>query len=153
MGHEKELNRGIGKTEAYSFQVDLKGIIRLLSENLYSSTDVFLRELLQNAVDAIEARRVEQPEFTQGNIQITYHRQQKGQTKLVFSDNGIGLSREEIHTFLSVIGQSSKRGDMKRGSFIGQFGIGLLSCFLAADEILVRSRSIKEEQGSLECLL
>ncbi len=149
MGHEKELNRGIGKTEAYSFQVDLKGIIRLLSENLYSSTDVFLRELLQNAVDAIEARRVEQPEFTQGNIQITYHRQQKGQAKLVFSDNGIGLSREEIHTFLSVIGQSSKRGDMKRGSFIGQFGIGLLSCFLAADEILVRSRSIKEEQGYL----
>ena len=48
----KESNAG-----NYSFQVDLKGIIRLLSENLYSSEDVFLRELLQNGVDAIEARR------------------------------------------------------------------------------------------------
>ena len=47
----------VKKEEDFSFQVDLKGIIRLLSENLYSSANVFLRELLQNAVDAIAARR------------------------------------------------------------------------------------------------
>ncbi len=131
----------------FSFQVDLKGIIRLLSENLYSSGDVFLRELLQNAVDAIAARRREEKDFKDGRIQITYHKGKDGQAALVFSDNGIGLTREEIHTFLSVIGQSSKRGDMKRSTFIGQFGIGLLSCFLVTDEILVRSRSVREEQG------
>lgn len=128
----------------YSFQVDLKGIIRLLSENLYSSGDVFLRELLQNAVDAIEARRGEEPGFTGGRIRIVYHQEDGRQARLVFADNGIGLTREELHTFLSVIGQSSKRGEVGRGSFIGQFGIGLLSCFLVADEILVRSRSVRE---------
>lgn len=147
MGNEKieSVNRR-GK-ENYSFQVDLKGIIRLLSENLYSSSDVFLRELLQNGVDAIEARCMQDAEFTGGKIEICYSPKTKRQAELVFSDNGIGLTEEEIHTFLSVIGQSSKRGEMKRGSFIGQFGIGLLSCFLVTDEILVCSRSIHEEKA------
>lgn len=138
----KESNAG-----NYSFQVDLKGIIRLLSENLYSSGDVFLRELLQNGVDAIEARRGEEPGFAEGRIRIRYQQMENRQARLVFADNGIGLTREEIHTFLSVIGQSSKRGEMRRESFIGQFGIGLLSCFLVADEIVVRSRSVHEEQA------
>ena len=132
------------KEGGYSFQVDLKGVIRLLSENLYSSGDVFLRELLQNAVDAIQARKGEEPGFDGGKIRIEYRQAAGRQARLVFSDNGIGLTREEIHTFLSVIGQSSKRGEMRRGSFIGQFGIGLLSCFLVVDEILVKSRSVRE---------
>lgn len=172
MDDKKAVNKKRENTGDYSFQVDLKGIIRLLSENLYSSGDVFLRELLQNCVDAVEARRAQEPGFTDGRISISYHLeraenaentagkpaqkpgkpvQKQGkpvqkQAKLVFSDNGVGLTREEIHTFLSVIGQSSKRGEMKRGSFIGQFGIGLLSCFLVTDEILVRSRSIHEDR-------
>ena len=66
MGKEDEKMAKNSKGEDYSFQVDLKGIIRLLSENLYSSGDVFLRELLQNAVDAIEARRGEEPGFDGG---------------------------------------------------------------------------------------
>lgn len=135
------------KEDYFSFQVDLKGIIRLLSENLYSSGDVFLRELLQNAVDAIAARREQETDFKDGKIKITYHSDTDGRAKLMFSDNGIGLTREEIHTFLSVIGQSSKRGKMERTSFIGQFGIGLLSCFLVTDEIVVKSRSVREEKG------
>lgn len=131
----------------YSFRVDLKGIIRLLSENLYSSEDVFLRELLQNAVDAIEARERAQESFREGRIQIRYQQENDHQVQLIFKDNGIGLTREEIHTFLSVIGQSSKRGEMERSSYIGQFGIGLLSCFLITDEIIVKSRSIHDPQG------
>lgn len=150
MDSKKAWDRDNGRAADYSFQVDLKGIIRLLSENLYSSSDVFLRELLQNGVDAIEARRVQDTVFAGGEIRISYRQKAgtktKKQVELVFSDNGIGLTQEEIHTFLSVIGQSSKRGEVKRGSFIGQFGIGLLSCFLVTDEILVRSRSIHEEQ-------
>lgn len=131
----------------YSFKVDLKGIIRLLSENLYSSEDVFLRELLQNAVDAIEAVKSRDADFKDGCIWVKYQQKQDRQVQLIFQDNGIGLTGEEIHSFLSVIGQSSKRGEMKRNSFIGQFGIGLLSCFLVTDEIVVKSRSIKEEHG------
>ncbi len=144
---DKKKNTKKSEEQNFSFQVDLRGIIRLLSENLYSSADVFLRELLQNGVDAVEARRGEEKDFDGGRILISYHQERRGKAKLMFTDNGIGLTCEEIHTFLSVIGQSSKRGEMKRSGFIGQFGIGLLSCFLVADEILVQTRSIREKQG------
>lgn len=128
----------------YNFKVDLKGIIRLLSDNLYSSDKVFLRELLQNAVDAIDARRKAEQSCPEGKITVTYRRKAKG-AELVFADNGIGLTKEEIHSFLSVIGQSSKRNENVRSSFIGQFGIGLLSCFLVANEIKVITRAAAEE--------
>lgn len=131
--------------ESYNFKVDLKGIIRLLSDNLYSSEHVFLRELLQNAVDAIGARKKAEKAFKEGRITVTYRRLKSG-AQLTFADNGIGLNEEEIHSFLSVIGQSSKRDENVRNSFIGQFGIGLLSCFLVANEIKVITRSVKEEQ-------
>lgn len=130
----------------YNFKVDLKGIIRLLSDNLYSSDKVFLRELLQNAVDAVDARKKADTSCPAGKITVTYRRKAKG-AELVFADNGIGLTKEEIHSFLSVIGQSSKRNENMRSSFIGQFGIGLLSCFLVANEIKVVTRSIAEEKS------
>lgn len=131
---------------SYNFKVDLKGIIRLLSDNLYSSEKVFLRELLQNSVDAINARKKAEPEWKEGRIDV-YYRKKAGGAQLIFEDNGIGLKKEEIHSFLSVIGQSSKRGEEVRNSFIGQFGIGLLSCFLASNEIKVLTRSASEEKG------
>ncbi len=129
----------------YNFKVDLKGIIRLLSDNLYSSDKVFLRELLQNAADAIDARKKADKAYTEGKITVTYQRTKSG-AQLTFADNGIGLTKEEIHSFLSVIGQSSKRDSTVRNSFIGQFGIGLLSCFLVTNEIKVVTRSVTEEQ-------
>lgn len=137
---------GTKEMETYNFKVDLKGIIRLLSDNLYSSEHVFLRELLQNAVDAIGARKKADKEFKEGKITVTYRRMKSG-AQLTFSDNGVGLNQEEIHSFLSVIGQSSKRGEAMRNSFIGQFGIGLLSCFLVTSEIKVITRSFTEEKG------
>lgn len=132
--------------ENYNFKVDLKGIIRLLSDNLYSSDKVFLRELLQNAVDAIGARKKTDPSYQIGKITVTYRKKGNG-AQLVFEDNGIGLTKDEIHSFLSVIGQSSKRGNDMRNSFIGQFGIGLLSCFLVVNEIKVITRSVSEEKA------
>lgn len=129
-----------------NFKVDLKGIIRLLSDNLYSSPDVFLRELLQNAVDAVKARKKLESDFTDGKITVSY-KEKKDSAELIFQDNGVGLTKDEIHSFLSVIGQSSKRSEEVRGSFIGQFGIGLLSCFLVAEEIKVVTRSVSEDNA------
>ncbi|MDE6203534.1 MAG: HSP90 family protein, partial [Lachnospiraceae bacterium] len=131
---------------SYNFKVDLKGIIRLSSDNLYSSDKVFLRELLQNSVDAVDARKKAEPEFKDGRINVYYRKKADG-AQIIFEDNGIGLNKEEIHTFLSVIGQSSKRDTEVRNSFIGQFGIGLLSCFLASNEIKVLTRAASEEKG------
>lgn len=63
----------------YNFKVDLKGIIRLLSDNLYSSDKVFLRELLQNAADAIDARKKADKAYTEGKITVTYQRTKDGE--------------------------------------------------------------------------
>jgi molecular chaperone HtpG len=125
-------------------QVDLAGLIQVLSKHLYSSPRVFLRELLQNAVDAVTARRRQQLDH-RGNITIEVH-----SSTLVITDNGLGLTEDEIHRFLATIGSSSKRGTEASRDFIGQFGIGLLSGFLVSDEITVITRSCQPEQPALE---
>jgi molecular chaperone HtpG len=123
---------------AHTFQVDLRGLVDLLSHHLYSSPRVYLRELLQNAVDAITARQAVQPGAP---ARITV----RTGGALTITDTGIGLSEADVHSFLATIGRSSKRaaeGELEaaRADFIGQFGIGLLACFVVADEITVLSR-------------
>ncbi|MEV6105953.1 HSP90 family protein [Streptomyces sp. NPDC051940] len=130
---------------AHTFQVDLRGLVDLLSHHLYSSPRVYLRELLQNAVDAVTARQSREP-GAPARISV---RTDGG--ALTVTDTGIGLSETDVHTFLATIGRSSKRRsdgaldgaglEAARADFIGQFGIGLLACFVVADEIEVTSRS------------
>ncbi len=133
-----------GDSSSQRFQVDLAGIISVLSEHLYSTPTVAFRELLQNSVDAISARRIGEPEHA-GAILIELV-EDGGSPTLVVEDNGVGLTEEEVHLFLATIGSSSKRGGAKaatdaRERFIGQFGIGLLSCFVLGDEIALITRS------------
>ncbi|MDR1886914.1 MAG: HSP90 family protein, partial [Prevotellaceae bacterium] len=127
------------ENNSYLFQVNLKGMIELLSEHIYSSPNVFVRELLQNGIDAITARRNIDESFT-GEINV--HVNEKQHAEIIFEDNGIGLSEDEVHRFLSVIGQSSKRDDILEKDYIGKFGIGLLSCFVVSNEITVETRSL-----------
>lgn len=133
--------------DEHKFQVDLGGIIDLLSNHLYSGPEVFLRELLQNAVDAITARG-QMDVMHVGAIQMEVMRGRgTSPPTLIVEDNGIGLTSDEIHQFLATIGRSSKREAIDREDFIGQFGIGLLSCFVVADEITVITRSAKTGPG------
>ena len=133
----------------HTFQVDLRGLVDLLSHHLYSSPRVYLRELLQNAVDAITARQAltaGAPSDAPARIRV-----HTGEGRLTVTDTGIGLTEADVHRFLATIGRSSKRGAdggldgaelaSVRGDFIGQFGIGLLACFVVADEITVLTRS------------
>ncbi|GAB3312206.1 HSP90 family protein [Epidermidibacterium keratini] len=124
------------------FQVNLRGIVDILSHHLYSSPRVYLRELIQNGRDAITARRQLEPDAV-GSITIEPG---PGEHSLVVADDGIGLTADEMRSLLATIGASSKRQDFTaaRNDFLGQFGIGLLSCFLIADEIEVISRSARE---------
>jgi molecular chaperone HtpG len=136
----------------HKFQINLSGIIDLLSNHLYSSPQVFLRELLQNGVDAIRARENVEPNHD-GNLSIEIvNSTTKDEATLVFIDNGIGLTEDEIHRFLSTIGESSKREESIHSSndFLGKFGIGLLSCFVVSDEIVLLTRSIKSEAKTIE---
>jgi molecular chaperone HtpG len=126
------------ENNSYLFQVNLKGMIELLSEHIYSSPNVFVRELLQNGIDAITARRSLDESFV-GELNVYLDGKQ---LQIIFEDNGIGLSEDEVHRFLSVIGQSSKRDDILEKDYIGKFGIGLLSCFVVSNEITVETRSL-----------
>jgi molecular chaperone HtpG len=135
---------------SHKFQIDLSGIIELLSKHLYSSPQVYIRELLQNGVDAISARNALDSKH-EGAILIRLSHDAEKVPCLIIEDNGIGLTEEEIHRFLATIGQSSKRGvDKIKGDFIGQFGIGLLSCFVVSSEIVVKTRSAKSEGQTIE---
>lgn len=126
-------------SDTYHFQVNLGGMLDVLSNHLYKSPDVFLRELLQNGVDAVTLRQKSQPDWNRGKLTITV---EPGR-RLIFRDNGAGLSEEGIQRFLAVIGQSSKT-ELVNGKipedYIGRFGIGLLSCFMVSNSIVVHTR-------------
>lgn len=123
------------------FTVDLRGLVEILSHHLYRNERVYLRELMQNAHDAIKARAALGHPVV-GGIEIVPAR---GYEQLVVRDNGIGLTADDMRALLSIIGSTSKRSDVAavRRQFLGQFGIGLLSCFLVADSIEVISRSAR----------
>ncbi|PSK98095.1 molecular chaperone HtpG [Murinocardiopsis flavida] len=126
-----------------AFQVDLRGVVELLSRHLYSSPRVYLRELLQNGVDAITARRADDPSApAEIRIEAPGH---NAEGVLRVSDTGVGLTEDEVHDLLATIGRSAKRDQLgfARHEFLGQFGIGLLSGFLVADEIEVVTRSAR----------
>ncbi|MBU8894380.1 HSP90 family protein [Corallococcus sp. H22C18031201] len=136
----------------HRFQVSLRGVIDLLSHHLYSSPGVYVRELLQNATDAIRARQHLESQHP-GTLRLELmEKQDGGATTLVFTDDGVGLTEEEVHRFLATIGESSKREalEARRNDFIGQFGIGLLSCFMVCDELLVVTRSARGTHPTLE---
>ncbi len=135
----------------YKFKVNLGGMIELLSEHLYSSPNVFVRELLQNCTDAIHARADSDNSFDTKTAAVEISVDENEQ--IVFRDNGTGLNEEEIHRFLSVIGQSSKFDIEKgqaEGDYIGRFGIGLLSCFMVTNTIIVRTVSFRSPDKALE---
>ena len=132
------------KIEKNNFKVDLTGIIELLSEHIYSTPIIFIRELLQNATDAISAVQLTERDY-KGRITVTIN---GGSAPYIsFSDNGIGLTEEQIHSFLAVIGESSKRDSIYANSFIGKFGIGLLSCFMVSSKIELKTRSHLSKQA------
>ena len=127
-----------------NFQVDLRGIVEILSSHLYSSPRVYVRELIQNARDAIIASGSCPVTPPDGHAPIELVVDDAART-LTVRDYGVGLTEADARELLSTIGASSKREQIlqSRRDYLGQFGIGLLSCFLVADEIVVRSRSAR----------
>lgn len=126
---------------AKAFQVDLHGVVDLLARHLYSGPRVYVRELLQNGVDAITARRALDP-----SCPATVRLRPLADGSLLVVDSGVGLTRAEAEELLATVGRSSKRDldlGLGREEFLGQFGIGLLSAFMVADRIELVSRSAR----------
>lgn len=130
----------------HEFKINLGGIISVLGDNLYSTPEVYIRELLQNAVDAIRMREEIDEDFSP---EIVLQVKEGAVPQLSFFDNGIGLTQDDVHQFLATIGSSSKRKDSnkafhKNTDIIGQFGIGLLSAFVVSDTITLYTRCAKK---------
>lgn len=133
----------------HPFHVDLHGVVDLLSRHIYSVPHVFVRELIQNGVDAIAARRsllnsASEPELTPDDEpRILIRPIHDDRKELSVTDNGIGITADEAVDLLATVGRTSKRDAIgfRRDGYLGQFGIGLLSCFTVATDITVISRS------------
>jgi molecular chaperone HtpG len=149
----------------FKMEANFEGLIQLLARNLYSEPIVFVRELIQNAHDSILRRR-DFDRDVEGRIDITIDNHVN---TITFRDNGIGMDEEDVKNFLSSIGSTGTgaaraeletQGREAAYQLIGQFGIGMLSAFVVADKILVRTRKVGsaigfewQNEGSADCEL
>lgn len=140
------------KAETRGFQTEAKQLLHLMIHSLYSNKEIFLRELISNASDAADKLRFEtlsKPELLEqeSELKVQLDFDTKKRT-ITISDNGIGMTREEVITNLGTIAKSgtaqfleSLTGDQKKDSqLIGQFGVGFYSAFIVADEVEVLTR-------------
>ncbi|MBN1239600.1 MAG: molecular chaperone HtpG [Gammaproteobacteria bacterium] len=146
----------------YGFQAEVKQLLHLMVHSLYSDREIFLRELISNASDANDKLRFEalgKPELMAdgGELRIDVDID-KEQRSITVSDNGIGMSRDEVVEHLGTIAHSGTArflermsGDQRKDSqLIGQFGVGFYSSFIVADsvEVLTRRAGTAPEEGA-----
>jgi len=137
------------KQETLGFQTEAKQLLHLMIHSLYSNKEIFLRELVSNASDAIDKLRFESlsddsliKEDPNLRIRVDFDADAK---TITFSDNGIGMSREEVIANLGTIAKSGTADflkklsgdDAKDSQLIGQFGVGFYSSFIVADKVEV----------------
>ncbi len=138
--------------ETLGFQTEVRQLLQLMIHSLYSNKEIFLRELISNASDAADRLRFEAlaDETLQSDdpdLQIRIELDKEKQT-ITISDNGIGMSRDELIDNLGTIAKSGTSeflqqmtGDQKQDAqLIGQFGVGFYSAFIVADNVVVESR-------------
>jgi molecular chaperone HtpG len=146
------------QVETLQFQAETRQLLDLMIHSLYSNKEIFLRELISNASDALDRLRFEaltKPELLEGdeNLEIRLEADRENRT-LTISDNGIGMSREEVVANIGTIAKSGTRELVKHlqesGSqkeileFIGQFGVGFYSSFMVSDRVELVTRRAGE---------
>ena len=144
---------------SHSFQAEVSQVLRLVIHSLYSNQEIFLRELLSNSSDALDKRRfsaLQTPGLWSADealkVQLIPN---KEQGTLAISDNGIGMSEEDLKQSLGTIAWSGSREFLKKleqkgpdaPQLIGQFGVGFYSAFLVAERVEVISRAAGTEQA------
>ena len=138
--------------ETLGFQAEVKQLLQLMIHSLYSNKEIFLRELISNASDAADKLRFEamnHPDWYESNPDLAIQIElDKTARTLTISDNGIGMSRDEVIGNLGTIAKSGTKeffsklsGDQQKdAALIGQFGVGFYSAFIVADRITVETR-------------
>ncbi|WJM87469.1 molecular chaperone HtpG [Dickeya chrysanthemi] len=138
--------------ETRGFQSEVKQLLHLMIHSLYSNKEVFLRELISNASDAADKlrfRALSAPELYEGDGELRVRVSiDKEKRTLTISDNGIGMSRDDVVDNLGTIAKSGTKAFLeslgsdqaKDSQLIGQFGVGFYSAFIVADKVTVKTR-------------
>ncbi|MGI4717444.1 MAG: molecular chaperone HtpG [Janthinobacterium lividum] len=142
----------VAEKETLGFQAEVKQLLQLMIHSLYSNKEIFLRELISNASDAADKLRFEaiNNDALYGNdhelkIRVSFD---KDARTITISDNGIGMSRDEVISHLGTIAKSGTKeffsklsGDQQQdAALIGQFGVGFYSAFIVAEKVIVNTR-------------
>lgn len=150
--------------ETFSFKSEAKELLNLMIHSLYSTKDIFLRELISNASDALDKRRFEA--LTDASLSakeplaVRVKASEEGEERtLTISDNGVGMSRDELINNLGTIAHSGtkelltkmqeqkEKGEGALDTLIGQFGVGFYSSFIAAERVEVVSRRVGSDEA------
>ena len=147
-------------TEKHVFQAEIQQLLNIVIHSLYTDKEIFVRELISNAADALEKLR-----FTQSSGKTVIQQElplkvtvetKKDDKQLIIADTGIGMTHAELVQNLGTIAHSGSKAFLKSLTeekkpdlnLIGQFGVGFYSAFMVADKVVVESRSAAgEEQG------
>lgn len=147
--------------EKFEFKAEMKALLHLLIHSLYTHQDIFLRELISNASDALNRVQFESltnPELFQADLErkIVISGDAQART-LSITDTGTGMTRNDLVERIGTVASSGTMDFLKQlteagkpidGQMIGQFGVGFYSAFMVADRITVESRSVDEESGA-----
>lgn len=147
------------KVEKHAFQTEVKQLLHLMINSLYTHKEIFLRELVSNASDACDKLRFEAltdnslyDNDDQLKVEVEYNAEAN---TIVIRDNGIGMNKKEVIANIGTIAQSGtakfvekmKESDEHDASLIGQFGVGFYSSFLVADNVELHTRRAGSKTG------
>ncbi len=146
----------------YKFKAEVKQLLDILVHSLYTSREIFLRELISNASDALDKLRFES---TKGSdiadndlpleIKVNFDEKKK---LITVSDTGIGMSRDELVSNIGTIAKSGSAEFLKQlaenksdaNNIIGKFGVGFYSVFMVAEDVVIRSKSFRKDEPAVE---
>ncbi len=149
-------------TETFQFQAEARQVLDLMIHSLYTNKDIFLRELISNASDALDRLRFEalsNPDLLDKDdrLEIVIEGDSKGKT-ITVHDNGVGMSREEVIANIGTIAKSGTRELLQTlkekqsadvlNTLIGQFGVGFYSAFMVADRVTLVTRRAGDEKAT-----
>src|SRR3954447_25484140 len=149
-------------TETFEFQVEARQLLQLMIHSVYSNKDVFLRELVSNASDALDklrlaALRDDSLDADVSDLRIELEIDKDART-LTVRDNGIGMSYDEVGQLIGTIANSGTAEFLRElreakdtagaQGLIGQFGVGFYSGFMVADEVTLLTRRAGEKKGT-----
>lgn len=151
-------------SQKYEFKAEVKQLLDILVHSLYTSREIFLRELISNASDALDKLRFESTrgsEIADSDLpqEIRIEFDEKART-LTVADTGIGMTHDELITNIGTIAKSGsadfvrmlKDNQQDAGNIIGKFGVGFYSVFMVADKVRILSRSFKKDEKAVEWL-